>query len=148
MKADNLTKTFVPSGDATKDIREREKIISEVYRKWYDNNPTKSVFNHNLNDYINIRFVSINETIHHASRSFLSTLAVLQIDLILRSGREASEAKSGKQKSRRLFGDHNHGMPTNRYRDGETDCWRKKENRNENPVLYYCNWNIEKPSEL
>ena len=85
MKADNLTKTFVPSGDATKDIREREKIISEVYRKWYDSNPTKSVFNHNLNDYINIRFVSINETIHHASRSFLSTLAVLQIDLILRN---------------------------------------------------------------
>ena len=48
-------------------------------------NPSKSVFNHNLKDYINIRFVSINETIHHASRSFLSTLAVLQIDLILRN---------------------------------------------------------------
>ena len=85
MITENIEKIFIPSGDTKEEIKEREKIISEVYRKWYDNNPSKSVFNHNLKDNINIRFVSINETIHHASRSFLSTLAVLQIDLILRN---------------------------------------------------------------
>ena len=85
MKSKIIVKIFIPSGDKLEDIKKRETIISEIYRKWYDDNPTKAVFNHNLNDYINIRFVSINETIHHASRSFLSTLAVLQLDLILKN---------------------------------------------------------------
>lgn len=85
MKRENMVKIFIPSGEGKEEIKERERIISEVYRKWYADNPSKAVFNHNLKDYIHIRFVSINETIHHASRSFLSTLAVLQLDLILRN---------------------------------------------------------------
>lgn len=85
MKTENTVKIFVPSGETTEEIKEREEIISKIYRKWYKDNPSKSVYNHNLKDYINIRFVSINETIHHASRSFLSTLAILQIDLILKN---------------------------------------------------------------
>ncbi|MCR4848810.1 MAG: hypothetical protein K5920_08205 [Bacteroidales bacterium] len=85
MKSVNNVKIFIPLGNSVEEIKKRESIISETYRKWYDSNPTKAVFNHNLNDYINIRFVSINETIHHASRSFLSTLAVLQLDLILKN---------------------------------------------------------------
>ena len=40
-------------------------------------------YNVSLKEYINIRFVSITETCTHASRSYLSTLAVLQLDAIL-----------------------------------------------------------------
>ena len=75
----------IPIGDSREDIKGREQIISEVYKKWYEKNPSKAVYNESLKDYINVRFLSINETIHHASRSFLSTLAVLQLDLILRN---------------------------------------------------------------
>ena len=74
----------VPMGDTKEDIKERQTIISDVYRRWYEANPLKAVFNTNLKDYINVRFLSINETIHHASISYLSTLAVLQLDTILR----------------------------------------------------------------
>lgn len=35
-------------------------------------NPTKAVFNTNLNDYINVRFLSINETMRHAAKTYLS----------------------------------------------------------------------------
>ena len=75
----------IPTGDGKDDIKIREEIISEVYRKWYENNPSKSVYNADLKDEINVRFLSVNETIHHASKSYLSTLAVLQLDLILRN---------------------------------------------------------------
>jgi len=40
-------------------------------------------YNVSLKEYINIRFVSITETCTHAYRSYLSTLAVLQLDAIL-----------------------------------------------------------------
>ena len=36
-----------------------------------------------LNDYINVKYVSVNETAGHASLRYLSTLAVLQLDAIL-----------------------------------------------------------------
>ena len=85
MKNKNDKTIEIPSGDEKKDIVARANIISQVYRNWYDDNPTKAVYNPNLKDYINVRFLSINETIHHASRSYLSTLAVLQLDLILKT---------------------------------------------------------------
>ena len=81
----NDNKTLqVPMGNTKEDIKAREAIISDVYRCWYEANPSKAVYNTNLKDFINVRFLSINETVHHASISYLSTLAVLQLDTILR----------------------------------------------------------------
>ena len=45
----------VPMGDTKEDIKAREAIISDVYRHWYEANPSKAVFNANLNDIINVR---------------------------------------------------------------------------------------------
>ena len=85
-------KIEVPLGDSKEEIKAREQIISDVYRKWYKENPSKAVYNNNLKENINVRFLSINETIHHASRSFLSTLAVLQLDLILKTAYQVGKA--------------------------------------------------------
>ena len=82
----------IPTGTNREDIKERERIISDVYRRWYEANPTKAVFNTNLNDYINVRFLSINETMRHAAKTFLSTLAVLQLDLILKNAYQVGES--------------------------------------------------------
>ena len=84
MDAQNSKIIEVPMGNGKEDIKARETIISDVYRHWYEANPSKAVFNTYLKDFINVRFLSINETIHHASISYLSTLAVLQLDTILR----------------------------------------------------------------
>ena len=43
-----------------------------------------------LKEYVNIRFISITETCTHASRSYLSTLAVLQLDAILTGAKKVS----------------------------------------------------------
>ena len=42
----------VPMGNTKEDIKARENIISDVYRRWYEANPSKAVFNTNLNDNI------------------------------------------------------------------------------------------------
>lgn len=104
MKENNMNVT-VPQGENKEDIERRAQIISDYYREWYKNNPSKAVFNQNLNDYINVRFLSINETIHHASRSYLSTLAVLQMDLILRKASQIGRPVKPKpdSKNQKLF---------------------------------------------
>lgn len=43
----------------------------------------RKVFNTSLNDFIYIKYISVNETAGHASLRYLSTLAVLQLDAIL-----------------------------------------------------------------
>ena len=86
----------VPMGNSKEDIKAREAIISDMYRSWYEANPSKAVYNTHLKDYINVRFLSINETVHHASMSYLSTLAVLQLDLILKNAFQVGKAQKPK----------------------------------------------------
>ena len=46
------TKLEVPLGDSKEEIKAREQIISDVYRKWYEENPSKAVYNNNLKENI------------------------------------------------------------------------------------------------
>jgi len=73
----------IPTGNGEADVDMRKKIISDFYYEWMLNNPTKKRYNLNLKDDINIRRVSVIETSFWASKSYLSTLAVLQLDTIL-----------------------------------------------------------------
>lgn len=73
----------IPTGDSTEDRRKRHKIILSFYHKWKAQNPEARRYNLSLNDYINIKYVSLQETAGQASLTYLSTLAVLQLDAIL-----------------------------------------------------------------
>lgn len=77
----------IPTGNSPEDTRVRRIIIANYYREWKIANPSLKRYNLSLKEYINIRFVSITETCTHASRSYLSTLAVLQLDAILTNAR-------------------------------------------------------------
>ena len=84
----------VPVGDSAKDVEARRKIISKFYHDWKLRNQSMRRFNLSLNEYINIRFVSITEMCTHVSKSYLSTLAVLQLDAILTNARVISTVRS------------------------------------------------------
>lgn len=73
----------IPQGNSPEDIEERRKIISRFYHLWKESNPSLRRYNLSLKEYINIRYVSITETCTHASKTYNSTLAVLQLDAIL-----------------------------------------------------------------
>ena len=75
------------------DIKSREQIIRDFYREWKLKNPSQRKFNLSLKEYINIRMVSIVETSEHAAKSYLSTLAVLQLDSILTGAKKISIKK-------------------------------------------------------
>ena len=64
-------------------IKSRKKIIYDFYQEWKIQNPRMRRYNLSLKEHINIRHVSIDETSAHASKKYLSTLAVLQLDAIL-----------------------------------------------------------------
>ncbi len=78
-----IDKNDIPQGDSPEAIEKRRTIIWNYYQQWKVINPSQRVYNQRLKDYINIRQISIEETSRHASKRYLSTLAVLQLDAIL-----------------------------------------------------------------
>ncbi len=84
------TESVIPLGDSPEDVAKRRKVISRFYREWKEKNPLQRRYNLSLKEYINIRFVSITETCTHASRSYLSTLAVLQLDAVLTGAKKVA----------------------------------------------------------
>ena len=67
---------MIPEGHSIEDIKTRERIISDFYREWKEKNPSQRKYNLSL-----------------AAKSYLSTLAVLQLDSILTGARKVSVKK-------------------------------------------------------
>ena len=84
---------MIPEGNTLDEIKERERIIREFYHEWKERNPLQRKYNLALKEYINIRMVSIVETSEHAAKSYLSTLAVLQLDAVLVGAKKISIKK-------------------------------------------------------
>jgi len=66
----------IPSGTTLEEVKARKKIIRDFYAIWNAANPTKQVYNANLQEFINVRYLSINETAEIASRRYISTFAI------------------------------------------------------------------------
>lgn len=74
----------IPTGNSVEDRRTRQKLIQAFYAHWKELNPELRVFNDSLQDYIYVKYISIQETAGHAALTYHSTLAVLQLNAILR----------------------------------------------------------------
>ena len=85
---------MIPKGNTVEEIKLREEIIRKFYHDWKEKNPSQRKYNLSLKEYINIRMVSIIETSEHAAKSYLSTLAVLQLDAILIGAKKISVKKT------------------------------------------------------
>jgi hypothetical protein len=70
------TSIEIPIGSTLDEIKMRKKIIRDFYTAWNAANPTKQAFNANLKQFINIRYLSINETAEIASKRYMSTFAI------------------------------------------------------------------------
>lgn len=73
----------IPTGDSVEDRRMRQRLIKAFYAHWKLSNPELRVYNECLSDFIYVKYISIQETSGHAALTYLSTLAVLQLDTIL-----------------------------------------------------------------
>ena len=89
-----IKNTLIPEDNSIESIKKRENIIRDFYREWKEKNPSQRKFNVSLKEYINIRMVSIVETSEHAAKTYLSTIAVLQLDSILMGAKKVSIKKT------------------------------------------------------
>ena len=89
-----MKKTIIPEDNSVESIKVRERIIRDFYREWKEKNPSQRKYNLSLKEYINIRMVSIVETSEHAAKTYLSTIAVLQLDAILMGATKVSVKKT------------------------------------------------------
>jgi hypothetical protein len=90
----DLDRNGIATGDTTEDKKQRKRFIMDFYKKWETANPQKQVFNKSLKEFINIRFVSVDETVGHASYKYLSTLAVMFLTEILEKAKQKGAPKN------------------------------------------------------
>lgn len=77
----------IPTGNERGDIKAREKIITLYYVNWRRNHPEGRAFNEDLHDFIYVEYISLDETRRHAAKRYLSTLAVLRLDEVLKTAK-------------------------------------------------------------
>ena len=77
----------LPQTNTLEAKKERKNFIITFYSQWITLNPTKQVFNKSLNDFINVRFLSIQETAGHASHTYKSTIAVIYLTEVLENAK-------------------------------------------------------------
>ncbi|MBQ3872882.1 MAG: hypothetical protein II791_03625 [Bacteroidales bacterium] len=99
----SINKDDIPRGNCPEEVEQRQAIILQFYREWKAANPTQRVYNNELKDFINIRKVSISETARHAAKTYLSTLAVLQLDGILACAKKVRITKPKARTSQSSF---------------------------------------------
>ena len=73
----------IPAGTRKEDIKARERIIKDFYAKWISEHPDKKIWNEDLQDYICVKYQSINETYNKAARRYESTLAVFRLTEVM-----------------------------------------------------------------
>ena len=73
----------IPQGRTKEEIQVRKQIIKNFYAIWNAKNPTKQIYNIALKDFINVRFLSLQETSLLAALSYKSTLSVTCLTEIL-----------------------------------------------------------------
>jgi PDZ domain-containing secreted protein len=80
-------------GDTKEDKKQRKEFIVAFYSQWIAINTTKQIFNKSLNDFINVRFLSLQETAGHASHTYKSTVAVTYFTEILENAKHITNVK-------------------------------------------------------
>jgi hypothetical protein len=66
----------IPTGNSKEDKKQRKQFIVDFYGKWIIANPAKRIYNKSLEAFIEVRFLSLEETAGHASLDYKSTIAV------------------------------------------------------------------------
>jgi hypothetical protein len=83
----------LPQDDGIEAKKARKEFIIAFYSQWIAINSTKQIFNKSLNDFINVRFLSIQETAGHASHTFKSTVAVTYLTEVLENAKYITTVK-------------------------------------------------------
>ena len=98
-----MTKTLIeiPTGTTLEEVKARKKTIRDFYAIWNMANPTKQVYNANLREFINVRYLSAEI----ASRRYMSIFAIIHYFteiLELAEEKRRTEPKPGNNNQKRF----------------------------------------------
>ena len=79
----NIDKNGIAIDDTKEDKKQRKQFVIDFYGKWIIANPEKRLYNKSLEAFIEVRFLSLEETAQHASSTYQSTVAVTFLSEIL-----------------------------------------------------------------
>ncbi len=79
----DFDKRGIALGNSPEDLKSRKKFITDFYVNWIVANPTKHIYNKFLESFIEIKFLSIQETASKGAIRYKSTLAVTYLTEIL-----------------------------------------------------------------
>jgi len=83
----------LPKDDSSEAKKVRKKFIIDFYSQWIAINTTKQIYNKSLKDFINVRFLSLQETAGHASHTYKSTIAVTYLTEVLENAKYVTSVK-------------------------------------------------------
>ena len=81
----------IPQGNSREEVKQRDQIVKDFYAGWIAENPEKKMWNEDLQDYILVKYLSINETAEKAARQYESTLAVMRLSELLTKSKKVAE---------------------------------------------------------
>jgi hypothetical protein len=95
----------IPTGETKEEKKQRKQFIKDCYRLWENANPSKRVFNKSLNDFIRVKYISVDETAGQASHRYISTLAIMHLTEILKNAVQKGAPKNSDptKKNQRAF---------------------------------------------
>jgi len=79
----DLDNRGIALGIAPEDLKNRKRFITDFYVNWITANPTKRIYNKSLENFIEVKYLSIQETASKAAIRYKSTLAVTYLTEIL-----------------------------------------------------------------
>ena len=88
-----IDKNGIATGDTKEDKKQRKQFIIDFYRKWIVDNPSKRLYNKSLKAFIEVRFLSIEETAGHASTNYKSTVSVTFLSEIIENAVVSKDEK-------------------------------------------------------
>jgi hypothetical protein len=89
-----LEQQSIPQGDTKEEKKQRKRFIMDFYKIWGTLNPQKQIFNKSLNEFVNIKHISVEETAGQASTRYKSTLAIVFLTEILTNAIQKGEPKN------------------------------------------------------
>jgi hypothetical protein len=98
-------KKGIALGNTAEDLKSRKRFITDFYAKWIIANPTKHIYNNSLQSFIEIKFLSIQETASRAAIRYKSTLSVVYLTEILEKAKTVGnpqEPKKDNEKQKRF----------------------------------------------
>ncbi len=93
----DLDKKGIALGNTPEDLKNRKKFITDFYVNWIIANPTKHIYNKSLKNFIEVKFLSIQETASKSAIRYKSTLAVTFLTEILENALTVGEPQEPKK---------------------------------------------------